>query len=96
MDDIAIVKLFSDLSEKVAAQGRATRATMMAEADVTHMNHQKLCKETSAWRWTQRNYKLAIPAVILFLLLLIKGSDRIDIESLFENTTGIELVDEDH
>ena len=94
MDDIAIVKLFTDLSEKVSTQGTATRATMMAEADVAHMNHQKLVKETSVWRWMQRNPGKAIPAVIILLLLLISGSDRIDVESIFEKTTGIEIVDE--
>jgi hypothetical protein len=94
MDDIAIVKLFTDLSEKVSLQGRATRATMMAEADVTHMNHEKLSKDTSVWRWIQRNPGKAIPAAIILLLLLISGSDRIDVEKMFEKTTGIEIVDE--
>jgi 3-oxoacyl-(acyl-carrier-protein) synthase len=93
MEDSAIIKLFTDLSGKMDAHGTATRATIMAESEVINTNHNKLVKSVSFWIWAQKNYKFAVPLALIILILIIRGSDRIDLEGTFENTTKIELTE---
>jgi len=105
MDDQTIINLFEiqkkDLKEIIEENGVVIRGLMRSEVNrIDEMDQKRngairdlLC-ETTVWRWAQRNYKFVLPAALFILILIIKGSDRIDVNALFENTTGIELTDE--
>ena len=100
MKDATIISLFEtqekNLKEIIQLNGRAIKATMISEVDRLDEADKRrngiigtLKAETTFWRWTQRNYRLVVPIVLLLLLLLIKGADRINVKRTFENQTGV-------
>jgi hypothetical protein len=48
-------------------------------------------KETTFWRWAQRNKKFSIPAALLLLVGLIAGIIWIGPSKIIEETTGVSL-----
>lgn len=94
MQDSAIVQLFTDLSEKVDAHGRAARIQTMAEAEVINTRHTQLVSKVSFWIWTQKNYKVVVPIVIIALVFLVKISPRINLQKTIEDTTHIVIDDQ--
>ena len=100
MKDATIISLFEKqeetLKEIIQLNGSAVRAKMESEVDrLDEADKRRNCTvntlrlETTFWRWTQRNYRLVVPIVLLLLLLLIKGADRINVKRTFENQTGV-------
>lgn len=98
-------RLENNMKEYMALTGTATRGTIKSEVDrIDQMDkirngkigHNKdeidiVKEETSFGRWAQRNKKVTVPVVLIFVIWMAIGSPGIDARGTFEKVFKVEF-----